>query len=204
MDKSVYISLTEFMDYVNSSGTAKATVVANAKKKRLEGHQKAGDYWMQFRNAVRRVHSNNLQRDALMDVVDQVSDDRKNHYLAAVNGYQAFWGRKKFGWIVPPRKIVSVGGTHVSLNPEVGLKYKEEIYYVKLFIHVDQVLDRRHADLILSLMFNKLSDSVPEGAHFVVLDVMRNKSFEYKGENFRINQLLEAEGTGFNVLWEAL
>ena len=56
MNKTEYISLTEFMDYVNTSGSAKATVVTQAKRKREEGHTKTADYWMQLRNAIRSVH----------------------------------------------------------------------------------------------------------------------------------------------------
>ena len=203
MDKSSYISLTEFMDYVNSSGTAKATVVIQAKKKREEGHSKAADYWMQFRNAVKSVHSNYGSKDELGEVIEEVNDERRDNYQLAVNGYKKFWGRKSFTWRTPPRRIVSVGGTRVSINPEVGLEYGDKLYIIKLFIHVDEYLDKRHADLILALMKNKLID-VPENTVFAVLDVLRGKLFEFKGDNYKITQLLEAEGASFNILWEAL
>lgn len=73
-----------------------------------------------------------------------------------------------------------------------------------MFIHVDRTLDKRHADMILSLMKNKLVDELPEDTNVAVLDVMRGKFFEYKEENFKITQLLEAEGASFNILWETL
>lgn len=203
MNKTDYISLTEFMDYVNTSGSAKATVVVQAKRKREEGHARTSDYWMQLRNAIRSVHSNNGTKDDLDDVVERVYEDRRDNYLSAVNGYKKFWGRKSFTWRTPPRRIVSVGGTRVSTNPEVGLEYGDKLYIIKLFIHVDEYLDKRHADLILALMKNKLID-VPENTVFAVLDVLRGKLFEFKGDNYKITQLLEAEGASFNILWEAL
>lgn len=204
MDKSVQISLTEFMDYVNSSGPAKATVVSQAKKKREEGHNKQADYWMQFRNAVKKIHTSNGSKDELYEVVERVHEDRQNNYNAAIRGYLSFWGNKKISWIAPPRKVVMVGGTRVSLNPELGLSFKGKTYFIKLFIHVDRTLDKRHADMILSLMKNKLSDELPEDTNVAVLDVMRGKLFEFKNENFKITQLLEAEGASFNILWETL
>lgn len=203
MNKTDYISLTEFMDYVNTSGSAKATVVAQAKRKREEGHARTSDYWMQLRNAIRSVHSNNGTKDDLDDVVERVYEDRRDNYLSAVNGYKKFWGNKRFSWINPPRRIVSVQGTRISINPEVGLEYGEKRYFIKLFIRVDGYLDKRHADLILALMKNKLID-VPANTVFAVLDVMRGKLFEFKGDNYKISQLLEAEGASFNILWEAL
>ena len=124
MDKSVQISLTEFMDYVNSSGSAKATVVDQAKKRREEGHSRQTDYWMQFRNTVKSVHSSNGKKEDLYEVIEKVHEDRIHNYNAAVNGYMKFWGNKKVIWVVPPHKIVVVGGTRLSLNPELGLTYK--------------------------------------------------------------------------------
>ncbi len=204
MEKSVHISLTEFMDYINSSGSAKATVVAQAKRRREEGHNKQSDYWMQFRNAVKSVHSSSGKKDDLYEIVEKVYEDRIENYNAAIRGYTKFWGNKKINWVTPIRKIVMVGGTRVALNPELGLSFNGKTYYIKMFLHVDEILDKRHADLILSLMQAKLSDSLPENAKVAVLDVMRGKLFEYKQENYKITQLLEAEGASFNILWEAL
>ena len=152
MDKSIQISLTEFMDYVNSSGAAKATVVTQAKKRREEGHDRQSDYWMQFRNAVRSMHCSNSNKEVLSEIVEKVHEDRRNNYLAAVKGYLKFLGNKKVIWTIPPRRVVVVGGTRLSLNPELGLKYKGRSYYIKMFLHADEILDKRHADLILSFV----------------------------------------------------
>ena len=203
MNKTEYISLTEFMDYVNTSGSAKATVVTQAKRKREEGHTKTTDYWMQLRNAIRSVHASGGSKEDLGEVIERVHEDRKDNYEQAVKGYKKFWGNKRFSWVNPPRRIVSVSGTRVSLNPEVGLEYGEKLLVIKLFIRADGYLDKRHADLILALMKNKITD-VPENTVFAVLDVMRGKLFEFKGDNYKISQLLEAEGASFNILWEAL
>ncbi len=203
MNKTDYISLTEFMDYVNTSGSAKATVVAQAKRKREEGHAKTNDYWMQLRNAIRSAHANGKTKDDLDEIIERVHEDRRDNYVQAVKGYKKFWGKKRFSWVNPPRRIVSVQGTRVSLNPEVGLEYGEKYYVIKLFIRADGYLDKRHADLILSLMKNKIT-GVPENTVFSVLDVMRGKLFEFKGDNYKISQLLEAEGASFNILWETL
>ena len=187
-----------------SSGPAKATVVVHAKRKREEGHNKQADYWMQFRNAVKSVHCSNGSKSDLSEVIEKVHEDKVNNYNAAVKGYQKFWGGKKIGWTVPPRKVVSVGGTRVSLNPELGLSFGGKTYFIKLFIHVDEILNRHHADLILSLMHSKLSDVLPDGTEVAVLDVLRGRFFDFKKEDHKITQLLEAEGASFNILWEAL
>lgn len=203
MNKSEYISLTEFMDYVNTSGSAKATVVAQAKRKREEGHAKTADYWMQLRNAIRSVHANGGTKDNLGEVIERIHEDRRDNYEQAIKGYKKFWGNRRFSWINPPRRIVSVRGTKISVNPEVGLEYGDKHYVIKLFIRADRYLDKRHADLILTLMKNKISD-VSDNTVFAVLDVMRGKLFEFKGDNYKITQLLEAEGASFNILWETL
>lgn len=204
MEKTVCISLTEFMDYVNSSGAAKATVVAQAKKKRAEGHNIKTDYWLQFRNAVKSVHSSKGNKEDLFEVVERVHEDKKDNYNSAVNSYIKYWGKKKITWTNPPHKNVMVGGTRVRINPELGLTYNGKTYIVKLFLHVDDILDKRHADLILSLMNNKMREEIPDNAVFAVLDVLRGKMFEFKNKDYKIEHLLEAEGASFNILWDSL
>lgn len=49
MKELIKISLTEFMNFVNKSGSAKATVVRTAKKRRDEDYEHFTDYWLDFR-----------------------------------------------------------------------------------------------------------------------------------------------------------
>ncbi|WP_321478442.1 hypothetical protein [uncultured Bacteroides sp.] len=69
----IKVSLIEFMNYVNKSGTAKATVVINAKTKREEEYQFYKDYWLKLRKKIKEVHKKKLSKE----------------------DYCSFWGKKK-------------------------------------------------------------------------------------------------------------
>jgi hypothetical protein len=200
----IKISLTEFMNFVNKSGAAKITVVASAKTNREEEYQIYKDYWLKLRESIKSIHREKLSKDFLYSIIDDVSYDKKANYEAAINGYCRFWGKHKISWTQPPRKTWSHKDIRIELNPDLGLIIKEKIYYIKLFIASKGVLDKRHADLILTLMEKELRDKVETNSIFGVLDVKRGKLFEYKNTDTKLLYLLESEAESFESLWHKL
>lgn len=200
----IKISLTEFMNYVNKSANAKITVVSNAKIKREEEYQTFKDYWLKLREKIKYVHKHDLTKEDLKEVIEDVVEEKRTNYNSAVNGYCSFWGKKKIEWKQPPRKTWSVGDLRIELNPELGLKIKDKILYIKLFTTANNSIDKKHADLINALMENELRDKVETDAIFAVLDIKRGKLFEYKNADKRIYSLLKVEARSFENLWHEL
>ena len=200
----IKISLTEFMNYVNKSGTQKTTVVGQAKAKREDEYQTYKDYWFKLRERIKEVHKKGLTQESLIAIIEEINEDKRNNYNTAIKGYCTFWGKKKIDWINPPRKTWSVGDIRVELNPELGLKIKDKIYYIKLFITSSDGIDKRHADLILALMEKELRDKVEDSAIFGVLDTKRGRLFEYKNKDPKLYLLLKAEASSFESLWNEL
>jgi len=200
----IKISLTEFMNYVNKSGSAKTTIVVNAKTKREEEYQFYKDYWLKLREKIKEVHKKKLSKEDLRTIVEEVHEDKQENYNAAVNGYCSFWGKKKVEWVNPPRKTWSIGDIRVELNPELGLKIKDKIYFIKLFTTSKSDIDKMHADMILTLMEKELRDKTIDNALFGVLDIKRGKLFEYKKNDEKLYSLLKAEARSFESLWNEL
>lgn len=200
----IKISLTEFMNFVNKSGASKITVVASAKTNREEEYQIYKDYWLKFRESIKSIHREGLSKESLYSRLDDVCDDKKVNYEAAINGYCKFWGKRKISWIQPPHKTWSHKDIRIELNPDLGLIIKEKTFYIKLFIASNGVLDKRHADLILTLMEKELRDKVETNSIFGVLDVKRGKLFEYKKTDTKLLYLLESEAESFESLWYKL
>jgi hypothetical protein len=197
----IKVSLTEFINYVNKSGSAKATVVLTAKSRREEDYQHYKDYWLPLRNKIKEVHKNHGAQSDLRELVDSVAEDKQQNYNEAINGYCRFWGRKDIEWQTPPRKTWSIGNVRVELNPELGIKIKDKTLFIKLFINSGNSMDKRHADLILALMETELRDKVRDDAIFAILDVKRGKLFEYCNTDRTLYALLKAEARGFEELW---
>lgn len=197
----VKITLTEFMNYVNKSGSAKMTVVTKSKTRHEEEYQKFKDYWLKLRENIKRVHRKNLSKDDLYSIIDEVSDDKKENYSNAIDGYSKFWGKKKITWCLPPKKTWAIGSIRVELNPELGLIINNKTFYIKLFTTANDTLDKRHADLILALMEKELREKVEDDAIFAVLDIKKGKLFEYKENDKNLYTLLKAEARGFESIW---
>ncbi len=200
----IKVSLTEFMNYVNKSGSAKATVVVTAKSRREEDYQHFKDYWLLLRNKIKSVHQKGGTPTDLRELMETINEEKRQNYNEAIEGYCRFWGRKNIEWQTPPRKSWSIGNVRVELNPELGVKFKDKTMFIKLFINSDSSMDKRHADLILALMETELRDKVKDDAIFAILDVKRGKLFEYRNTDRTLYALLKAEARGFEELWYEL
>jgi hypothetical protein len=201
--ETIKISLTEFMNFVNKSGSAKATVVSQAKHRREEDYAHWKDYWLPLRNKIKDVHKKKGNHDDLKKVIKEVAKDKKDNYTLSVDGYCSFWKKRKIEWVEPPKKTWAEGDIRIELNPELGLVIKDKIYIIKLFTAANSSIDKRHADLILHLMEKELRSKVGgDEAIFGVLDVKRGKLFENKTHEISLFPLLKAEAKSFESLWK--
>ncbi len=200
----IKISLTEFMNFVNKSGSLKVTVVQKAKNKREEEYAHFKDYWLKLRDKIKSVHKMQGTHSDLKALLDEISDDKRQNYGAAIEGYCSFWKRRKIEWVDPPRKTWTVGDIKIEVNPELGLTIKDQIYVIKLFTTASDSMDKRHADLILTLMEKELRNKVEEEVVFAVLDVKRGKLFENKNLDPTLSGLLNGEARSFETIWKSI
>lgn len=201
----IKISLTEFMNFVNKSGSSKATVVNTAKHKRDEEYEHYKDYWLKLREKIKSVHKKSQTHDDLKEVIKQVVKERQVNYKEAVDGYISFWKKRKIEWVNPPRKTWIAGDVRIELNPELGLMIKDKIYVVKLYTTAGTNIDKRHADLILNLMEKELRSRVAgEEVVFALLDVKRGKLFENNKKDTSLYPLLNGEARSFEVIWNSI
>ena len=203
MKEKIEISLTEFLNFVNKSGSAKATVVRSVKRGREEDYESFKDYLLPFRNKLREAHKEKKPKDFLNELIGEVNPEKRSNYSAAVLGYLKYWGRKKIEWVDPSRKVWSVGDLRISLNPELGLIIKDQIYIIKLFLKTNETLDKKHADLILNLMEKELRPKVGgKEPIFAVLDVKRAKLFQNRTKDISLYPLLKGEARSFESQWK--
>lgn len=201
----INVSLTTFMSYLNSSGNSKAKPVLNAKEDSLVKYEPYKDYWFKFRSKVVAVHKTGFNEDELRTVIDDVPEDRQMNYKTVVDGYCKFWNkRKKSVWRNPIQKKWVKGILHVSINPEVCLEYKGKIYLIKLFLHINEKMSRKQADLITTVMRDSLGEKVPNNIVCCVLDVKKGTLYEERDSDPVLKAILDAEALGFAELWKKL
>lgn len=202
---TINVSLTTFMSYLNGSSYSKIKTVQKAIEESMVEYEPYKDYWFKFRNKVVSVHKAGFNEDNLRTVIDDVPDDRQMNYKTIVDGYCKFLNkRKKAVWRDSIQKKWVKGNLHISINPEVCLEHKGKIYLIKLFIHINEKMSRKQADLITTLMRDSLGKKVPDNLVCCVLDVKKGTLYEEREDNPVIKALLDAEALSFAELWKQL
>lgn len=193
----IQVSLTEFVNFINSSGMKKMTIVANAKAKHEEQTGSPYDYWKDFKDKVKRLLKRQGTRDDLYKVVEEVRDEMRENYNQMIAGYLKFWKPTRMAWLTPAKKMIRIGGVKMMLNPEIGIRWQDKDYMIKLYLKANETLDKRHADIILALMESELREKVDEDVEFGILDVKRGKLFLHVDNDPRLLILLKSEGLEF-------
>lgn len=194
------ISLTDFINFVNKSGTQKLNQVRQIKN-RTE-YEPWGDFYKPIREGIQQIHKTGKSKEALGDLLKQVTDSKKlSNYPDLISGYKKFWGRKQMNWFVPPHRKWSVGDIVIRINPELGLEYGGKFYVIKLFFK-DEKISKYQVDQILALMEYQLRSRVNEPEiKFALLDVRKGKLYENK-VNSDMLPLLLGEAHAFDTMWK--
>lgn len=203
MIEKITISTTEFMNYLNATGSSKITIVSNSKEKHVD-ESDFFDYWLEFKRALKRTLKNNGSKEDFKEVIEKVKDDFRPNYQDMVNGFISFWGRKDLEWIQPAKRLYSLAGLRISVNPELGLVINGIKYHIKLFLRSNEIIDRRHADIVITLMELALRIKAGDDVVFAVLDVRRSKFYEARDLNPKLSVLLKAEAKSFQQAWKDL
>lgn len=199
---AIKISLTDFMDFVGKSGSAKQTKVKQVKNR--DPYEPAKDFYKALREEIIRVHQEGLDKKELDKLIKKLSDKKKiDHYPTAINGYKKFWGRKNMIWFDPPFKHWQVGDVDMNINPEIGLEWDNKFYVIKLHLKSDK-LTKGRADEILSLMEDQLRKKVEDEILFCVLDVKNSKLYINDKRDTSLVPLLVGEIGSFEAIWKRL
>lgn len=201
----IEVSLTAFMNYLNSSGTKKISAIQKAKEDSLNSFEPHKDYWFKFRQKVSSLHKTGFSEDGLRAVVDEVPEDRQKNYSIAVDGYCKFGSKRKTAkWIKPLKGNWSKGELRVSINPEVCLEHRGKVYLIKLFLHINEPFGRKQADMITWLMRDSFGKKASDNMVFCVLDVKKGTLYQERTIDPKIKALVESEATSFVSLWNNL
>lgn len=156
-----------------------------------------------MREKIKETHKKNGSHDDLKSVISTLKPDKQENYRCLIDGYCTFWKKKKIEWLNPCRHTWAIGDMRVELNPELGLVINNKIYIIKLFTSINDTIDKKHADLILSLMEKELRAKVGgDEVLFAVLDVKRGKLFENKTKDTSLYSLLKGEARSFESQWK--
>jgi len=142
--------------------------------------------------------------DGLDSFLTKVTAQNKlSNYQAGLRGYGKFLGKKKTAWFDPPTEVWSFGDLNVKINPELGLSINKKSCVIKLYFK-SKPLAKNQIYVILSLMHQVLSSSIPQGCEIAMLDVQRGKLLLPTRLTPKIDVLLRGEAASFLQMWEDL
>lgn len=202
----IKITLTEFLNFVNKSGVAKATIVKTARKRReTEDNPYFSDYWYILRNRIIEFHKKGKDIKFLDETLNHISKDRISNYTRLIDGYKKFLKKNKIKYITQIKKTWSIGDISIALNPELTLEINEKIYVIKLYMSSNDHIDKRHANLIQNLLEHEMRSEVGgDGPIFAVLDVKRGKLLGQNKKDISLYPLLKGEAQSFETMWKEL
>ncbi|MBN2642152.1 MAG: hypothetical protein JXR78_10890 [Victivallales bacterium] len=187
------VSLTKFIDFVNTSGMPKMKVVEDYLS---SGKYEPGkDFYKRFRDAAVDLHKEDLEVEYLEKVFNSLTDKKKRPHYAELNkGYRTFLKSRKISWFDPPSVICDATGLEISINPELGLIIGTTPHIVKMYMKQDK-LTRSNVNMTITLMEIALSDCIDEDTVITILDVRNGRLYRAsaKRDTEKIMMQLELE-----------
>lgn len=198
----IRISLNEFMQFIIKPGYARKRFVEQTKESRQKDYVPIEDYWKRFRDGAILLCKGKITTEDLQELKEDLPDHKVKNYREAIDGFITFIRNKKVEWVEPPRKTTKISALRVDVNPEIGFRYRGQVYFSKLFMSSAVALDRKNADYILSVMEHELRDKVDELAVFSIIDAKSGRKFDYRGVDKYLDAEVEADS--FISYWNKL
>lgn len=193
------ISLTQFCNFLTKTSRQKATEARNIALSLAEDYQRQSDYWLHLRNGVKRVMATTGSADSLDAIMDDVPEDRQANHQVMIDGLKRYWGRKVFQNVRLPKRVWKHSRIHVNVNLEICGEYRNKIYLIKFFAHVNQPIRKDETDMMLLLMHEALESDIEafeaEGKQVIlgVLDVAKGKFHPYRSIPEDLSTLVKME-----------
>lgn len=204
----IKISLTSLLTY--SAKVSKSAKIKYVRDTKTGGpYSPAIDHWKQLRDAIKKMHENNLPVESLKELLEVVSQIKIKNYSRAINEYIRFINKNEVVYF----PVGKAYWTHsddllVSSSPELGLIINGNKYYVKIFYKKkdkDTKVIKRNINSILTLMqLAKKDFEVDPNAKFAVLNLQNGKLIVASPPNPDDVFELEIEADDFINTWNKL
>jgi hypothetical protein len=198
----IEIGLTQFIDFTVKRSSARVNFV---KKVKYQGeYDPAIDYWRQLREEIKRIHENNIGLGKLKNLLPAIHAKKKENYEAAIEQYIRFFKGKQIEWFEPGRAYWVFDELVVRSGPDLGLFIDGTPYLLKLYFKgKTENVDKRNAEISLTLMKDSTNVNLSDGAIPAVLNVQKARFYPFESETDTDMKLaLEADAQQLIYLWK--
>ena len=193
------ISLTQFCNFLTKTSRQKAIEARNIALSLTDDYQRQTDYWLHLRNGVKHVMSTSGSAEDLDEILETVPHERLPSHQVMIDGLKRFWGRKTFRNVRMTKRSWKHSRIYVNINLEISGEYRNRIYLIKFFAHVNQTIRKDETDMMLLLMHEALLSDIEtfeaDGKQVVlgVLDVAKGKLHTYRNIPDELSTLVKME-----------
>lgn len=201
----IKISFTQFMNYAIKNGMPKITAVKNIKN--APDYHPGIDYWKEFRDKVRSIHSSNKNINELDNLLSEINENKIINYRQAINKYKSFVKNKDVKWFDPPKSKYSFGDVTINVNHELGLYINGKPYLIKLLLSKDGNKYAKKGNIQTTLALSYLATEfheLPENTLSMILIVDKKKTHESNYPSKDAIALLQSEIVSFKSIYNSI
>ncbi len=193
------ITMSQFVDYVLTSGTSRLTAVERI----LQGvDDKSPDFYAPVRKTIVDMHTKGDDDAVLDSLLASLVDSRERIiFPKVVNGYKKFLRQGEMTWFEPPMRDYPLGSLTLRAAPELGLTIAGRPHVIKLYFRGEPI-DPQRIVIVNQVLASAFCAAWP-GVVFSTLDVRRARLYPYK-PNSKVWTLLRAESLSISHLLEGL
>lgn len=200
----IFISLTDFIDFVSFRDTRKQTLVKKIKNRKE--YEYRIDYWRELRNLITDYHADSTLTKDYFDAALQtyfLDADKREKARLLVENYKKFIGRKQ----IISKEIIKCDWVYnkeltVRVNPELHLNINGKEQLVKLYFKKDK-LTKRRVDLALLLMKIATQDVI-SNVSYSLLDLPQLKIWNQENPSEKLMPLLKGEAENIITIYKNL
>lgn len=193
------ISLTDFLNIVQSTGTTKFTKIRNIKSRE---YSPATDYYKSLREAIIEALSSGRDATEILQAVYNAHHTRQQNYKDIADNFIQWISTKKgWTWEAPPRTHYGSDIIGVKVNPEIAFVDKTgNRHIIKLHFNKEP-LSKGKLDVAGCLFSESLTPLCHANANFGFLDLHQKKLFKVKS-TAGAETLLNAELEYIKSIWD--
>jgi hypothetical protein len=195
------VSLTTFVDFVQSSGMQRVTEIKKAIRRSKSKSSGKGDYYMPVRSKlVSALKLGKCLDDLSLYSTTIAPVERRHNYSGCVSGLVSFFNTSNARWCNNISGKWLAGDLAVNVSPELGLLINDKKYAVRVYFRKNG-LENIGLDSTFSLINYIISNGNDEYKP-AILDARSGALHTERKIASQFNSLLESEAAAMLTLWD--
>lgn len=196
------IGYDSFADYILKKEKYKKNFVRGIKKR--EPYSPKTDYYLQLRVKLKQICKKHYSLNKLDEMLSKLTNsNKKNGYPILIAKIKEFLAPKNYTWVEPSKEVIQYGDLVLRVNPELGLKIGNTIYFIKLYLKKTKITIEKIN--ILKKIMQEAYSEIDENINVAIFDVRGGNFYSIPiNQNMELPYDLRKEASSWCKAWEEL